>query len=785
MAQKTGFWSRVGHWGPFRVISESIRNKVLISLLALALIPLVTLGVIVYWTASNTLSREAFNQLSAVKELKRDGIVRLMKIWANDVQDVSTDPDVIEGMVNLRDGFRALGAARARQLYLGQPELPDAGDGSAYSAEHARQHGDFFPFYLGYHGYPDAFMVDLSGNVVYSRQKSAVFGTNLATGEFSSTNLAQVYEALKEAEEVDRVYLVDAAPFEGQVALFIGSPIYQGDSQVGMLIYRPPFEQINSVMQQVTGLGEGGDSYLVGADGLLRSDSRFTAELGVASTILTPQVRAQTQAVQEALAGNSGTAVTQDFRRREVLSSWAPLTAAELRDNDLTGFHHLIDSSINWALITEVPLAEVQAPVRRLALITGVVILAAILLVVIMAFLLAGNLVRQIRRINQLFSRIGIGDLSARVEVRSRDELGNMAHSLNAMLDNTVGLIQSREERDRIQASIQRLLNEVAGVAEGDLTAEVEVTTDITGSIGDSFNFMIAELRRVISNARDTTLQVSSAANEIQTTAEHLAQGSEAQSQQILDTSAAVDEMAMSIQQVSENSTQAAEVADHARRSARNGSDSVSKTIEGMNAIRSQVQETSKRIKRLGESSQEIGEIVQLIGDIADRTSILALNASIQAAMAGEAGRGFAVVAEEVERLAERSAEATKRISTLIKSVQSETTEAVAAMEATTKEVVGGSTVANEAGQALSEIASVSDRLAELIQSISQAAKQQARGSESVAKSMGEISEVTQQTSAGTKQAAVSIRNLAELADDLRESIGRFKLPGSSPGRAA
>lgn len=783
MAQKTGFWSRVGRWGPFRVISESIRSKVLVSLLALALIPLVTLGVIVYWTASNTLSSEAFGELSAIEELKRDGIVRLMKVWANDVQDVSTDPDVIEGMVNLRDGFRTLGAAQARQLYLGQPELPDAGDGSAYSAEHARQHGDFFPFYLAYHGYPDAFMVDLSGNVVYSRRKSAVFGTNLETGEFSDTNLAQLYQALKDAEEVDRVYLVDAAPFEGEVALFVGSPIYQGDTQAGILIYRPPFEQINSVMQEVTGLGEGGDSYLVGADYLFRSDSRFATQLGVASTILTS--RAETPAVQDALAGNTGTAVIQDFRDREVLSSWAPLTAADLRDNDLTGFHHLIDSGINWALVTEVPLAEVQAPVRRLALITGLVILAAILLVVIIAFLLSGNLVRQIRRINELFSRIGIGDLTARVEVRSRDELGTMAHSLNAMLDNTVGLIQSREERDRIQASIQRLLNEVSGVAEGDLTAEVEVTTDITGSIGDSFNFMIAELRRVISNARDTTLQVSSAANEIQTTAEHLAQGSEAQSQQILDTSAAVDEMAMSIQQVSENSTQAAEVADHARRSARHGSESVTKTIAGMNAIRSQVQETSKRIKRLGESSQEIGEIVQLIGDIADRTSILALNASIQAAMAGEAGRGFAVVAEEVERLAERSAEATKRISTLIKSVQSETTEAVAAMEATTKEVVGGSTVANEAGQALSEIASVSDRLAELIQSISLAAKQQARGSESVAKSMGEISEVTQQTSAGTKQAAVSIRNLAELADDLRESIGRFKLPGGAPGRAA
>jgi twitching motility protein PilJ len=203
----------------------------------------------------------------------------------------------------------------------------------------------------------------------------------------------------------------------------------------------------------------------------------------------------------------------------------------------------------------------------------------------------------------------------------------------------------------------------------------------------------------------------------------------------------------------------------------------VQETIKEMNRIRDQVQETARRIKRLGESSQQIGEIVQLIDDIADRTSILALNASIQAAMAGEAGRGFAVVAEEVERLAERSTEATKQIATLIRTIQSETDEAVAAMETTTHEVAAGSELANRAGQTLIEIEGVSKRLAELIQSISQAAKQQARGSESLAVSMDEISEVTQQTAAGTKQATVSIGTLALLADELRASVSTFRLP--------
>jgi twitching motility protein PilJ len=390
------------------------------------------------------------------------------------------------------------------------------------------------------------------------------------------------------------------------------------------------------------------------------------------------------------------------------------------------------------------------------------------------------NITRQVNAISDTYSEIGLGNFDARADVTSEDELGEMALSLNAMLDNTLGLIQTRDERDAIQGSIQRLLNEVRGVAEGDLTAEAEVTADMTGSIADAFNMMIGYLRDIITGVQNATLQVSSSANEIQTTTEHLSQGSEAQADQIIQASAAIEQMASSISQVSRDATVSASVGGESLSNARQGATAVRNTITGMHRIRDQVQETAKRIKRLGEGSQEIGEIVQLIGDIADRTSILALNASIQAAMAGEAGQGFAVVAEEVERLAERSTEATKQIETLIRTIQTETTEAVAAMEATTNEVVEGSRLAEEAGDALREIESVSERLAELNQSISLASSQQASGSETLAASMQEIAEVTQQTAAGTKQAAVSISRLAELADGLRASVSTFKLPNGN-----
>ncbi len=400
-----------------------------------------------------------------------------------------------------------------------------------------------------------------------------------------------------------------------------------------------------------------------------------------------------------------------------------------------------------------------------------------LLLVAIAVYLVSSGIAGQITAINNTFTEVRSGNYGARVQVSSHDELGEMSRSVNSTFDNTLALIQSKDERDQIQRSIQKLLEEVSGVAEGDLSKEAEVTADVTGAIADSFNYMLAELRQIISSVQETTREVTNSAAQVQTTAEKLAQGSQAQSVQIVEASQAIGAMAASIQQVATTANSAAVVAEQALFSAQQGSLSVNKTIEGMNSIRGQVQETSKRIKRLGESSQEIGEISQLIGDIADRTSILALNASIQAAMAGEAGKGFAVVAEEVERLAEQAAHSTQRITRIIKSVQGDTNEAISAMEGTTREVVAGSQLANEAGLRLAQIMDVSKRISELVRTISEASKQQAEGSEFVSRNVTGISSVTQLTAEGAKQAADKIRSLTNLAAELNQSVSRFKLP--------
>ncbi|MDN3516101.1 methyl-accepting chemotaxis protein [Aquisalimonas lutea] len=333
------------------------------------------------------------------------------------------------------------------------------------------------------------------------------------------------------------------------------------------------------------------------------------------------------------------------------------------------------------------------------------------------------------------------------------------------------------EQSKQNQQAILDLLDEIQGLSEGDLTVQASVGEAFTGAIGDAFNDAIDALRSLVTTINDTSVQVSSAAQQTQATAMHLAEASDHQAHQITAASAAINEMAVSIDQVSKNSEESAEVAQRSVELATKGGETVRRTINEMDSIREQIQETSKRIKRLGESSQEIGNIVELINDIADQTNILALNASIQAAMAGEAGRGFAVVADEVQRLAERSGNATKQIEALVKTIQTDTNEAVISMEQSTAGVVSGAHQAEEAGEALREIESTSQQLAGLIQNISEAARQQAEAASNISDTMNVIQEITSQTSAGTNETATSIGNLADLANELRESVAGFKLP--------
>ncbi len=344
------------------------------------------------------------------------------------------------------------------------------------------------------------------------------------------------------------------------------------------------------------------------------------------------------------------------------------------------------------------------------------------------------------------------------------------------LADSRRSAAEAENENRRNQEAILRLLNEMGDLADGDLTIRAQVTEDITGAIADSMNYTIDELRTLVAGVNNAAIQVTQKTAQAQSISAELLGAAERQSKEIEETTAQVLQVSRSIADVSSTAEESARVAQRSLAAADKGRAAVQNSISGMNDIREQIQETSKRIKRLGESSQEIGEIVELISDITEQTNVLALNAAIQAASAGEAGRGFSVVAEEVQRLAERSGEATKQIGAIVKTIQADTQDAVAAMEKSTTGVVEGAKLSDAAGQALSEIDFVTKNLAQLIEQISKATHTQANATNKVAQNMQDILEITRQTTRGTQQAAGSIRDLAAVAQELKSSVSGFKL---------
>jgi len=335
---------------------------------------------------------------------------------------------------------------------------------------------------------------------------------------------------------------------------------------------------------------------------------------------------------------------------------------------------------------------------------------------------------------------------------------------------------EAKRVNDANQAAILRLMNELQGVAEGDLTQQATVTEDITGAIADSVNYTVEELRTLVSQVQGTVGRVTATTEQVEANSTELLATSSEQLREIRDTGESVLQMAGRINNVSSQAQETAGVARQSLQAAESGLKAVQNTIGGMNSIRDQIQETSKRIKRLGESSQEIGEITELISDITEQTNVLALNAAIQAASAGDAGRGFSVVAEEVQRLAERSADATRQIAALVKTIQTDTQDAVGAMERSTQGVVEGTRLSDAAGTALGEIDRITRQLTDLVAAISQQSLSEAQSANVVAANIQHIFAVTEQTSEGTRSTAHMVRELSRTAEELKQSVSRFKI---------
>jgi methyl-accepting chemotaxis protein len=411
---------------------------------------------------------------------------------------------------------------------------------------------------------------------------------------------------------------------------------------------------------------------------------------------------------------------------------------------------------------------------------------AALVAVIVVAFAwlrMRAGLRQRMLELAETLRQVAGGDRLARAPLVGNDELAILSASVNAMLDGaplpTFGRTVSPQspEAALLQQQIEKLLTEVSAVGDGDLRVQAEVTPDTLGVLADSFNYMIEELAKVVGRVQATALQVTNATRRLLDRSAEVAGATDAQAAQINQTSDAVARLADFVQLSANNALAAVEAAREALRAAQSGKQAVDQSIEGMGHIRDNVQETAKKIKRLGERSQEVGEIVRLIEDIADQTNLLALNAAIQSAMGGEHGRGFTQVADEIRALAERVTEATKQITGLVKGIQGDTYDAVVAMEESTKEVVQGSNLADEAGKALQSIYGSVERQAQIVEGIGAAASERRRTAESVAYSMSQIAEIARQTNAATQDASSSVSYLADLAEQLRASVATFRLP--------
>jgi methyl-accepting chemotaxis protein len=404
-------------------------------------------------------------------------------------------------------------------------------------------------------------------------------------------------------------------------------------------------------------------------------------------------------------------------------------------------------------------------------------IMVALLIVlgaaVIVYWRLGSGLVAPIQELAQFSERMAAGDPRARVEVNTSDELGYIAENLNRAVAKVSKATSNQDANDALQRSITELLTVINQVARGDLTLRGKVTNDALGNVADSINYMLDNFTKVLERVRKAAMEVTACSNNILVAADQMQAGATQQDQEITNTSSAVEELTVSMKQVSNNAEASAEAARRALDAAEQGNRAVRDTLEGMQRIRASVQATAKKIKSLGDRSLEISEIINVINDITEQTNLLALNAAIEAARAGEAGRGFAVVADEVRKLAEHSRSATKDIAALIKAIQAETNEAVVVMEEGTKE--GGATLADQAGRALDAISNVVRQSAELVQEISLASKQQVRGTEGVAHAMQIISSITRQTSQGTRGTVATVSQLVKLSDQLNEALAQFR----------
>lgn len=675
-------------------------------------------------------------------------------------------------------------------------DLDQAGDGSSYSAMHGRIHG-YARRAVESYGLYDFFLVDAqTGFVVYTYFKELDFATSLRDGPWAQSGLGQAYAKAMASKRADEVSITDYAPYRPSYddqASFVSTPITDETGKtIGVFIVQLPIDRVNQIMTfdgrwKDVGLGESGETYLVGADKTPRSISRFMKQnsagfLDMMRGLKTSQAKlaamdsrdsniglmtVDTRGVKDALAGRSGTAVYPDYRGIDVLGSYAPIDVLGLR----------------WVILSEIDAAESSAPVTALQRGIAIAGLSTLVLVGLIALFAALRLARSINvplsRVQDTVLKVGAGDLDARTGLQSNDEIGQLAKAFDGLLDEKVAeLARAQQENEQLNNSVIEIMTSVAQLAQRDLNVKVPVSEDVTGAVSDAINMMTTSTARALRDVNAISAQVSDSSNRVKQRADTVLKLADEASNQANAASAELSTTANALRQIGEQAQGAGREAERALSTTGEALSVVRATVEGITASRDQIRETEKRVKRLAERSQEISSAVTIIGQIAERTSVLALNASMQAVAAGEAGRGFAVVADEVKRLAENAREATQQIAGLVNAIQSDTTETLQAMNGTITQVVDITRLADKAGAQMNDTREATEALVNSVRTISQATQTQGEASQRLLARAYELISASQRTLEEIEQQRGDTEHLNASASALVRTVSEFRLPG-------
>jgi methyl-accepting chemotaxis protein len=831
----------------------TIRNRLLFGTTALATVPLVALALTLAYFATEqsaeSLKARANEQLQSIRVGKEEELKAYFKGVADNMTVVARTTEVRRALTDLPAALQALpgglpvpieqaratveqyyrnqfGAEYARrnagasvdlgamlraqpdatiaaQYYyiatnphpLGQKGALDGAEGelSAFTSGHRAIH-PFGRNVVERYGLYDFFLVDMDGNVVYTYFKELDYASNLKTGPWAKSGLAEAFVAAASGLESGTVRMTDYAPYvpsyEDQ-ATFASTPVFDGDRQIGVFIVQLPIDRVNAIMTfdgkwKDVGLGASGEVYLVGADNAPRSISRFIKEDPTGFTTMmkalgTPAadvarmatrasniglMKIDTVGTREVFAGRSGVGVYPDYRGIPVLGAYAPLQVLNQR----------------FAIMSEIDEAEANAPVlalrNQIVTVAGIALALMAVIAIFIALRLARSINQPLAHFTSVVDRVAAGDNVARVKLPAKDEIGQLGAAFDHMLDERIA-VQNRisKENEQLNNSVVEIMTSVAELAGRNLDVKVPVAEDVTGAVSDAINMMTRSTATALGRVRVISNAVSAASSSVSQRSQQVHDVASAASNQATAASAELQQTAMALREMGQQATDANQHAERAIRTTGGALEIVRATVSGISESRDQIRETEKRVKRLGERSQEITSVVNIIGQIAERTSVLALNASMQAVAAGDAGRGFAVVADEVKRLAENARQATQQISSLVNAIQADTGETIQAMNGTIAQVVEISKLADQAGGQMNDTRVATEQLASAVRSIASSTQAQSQASATLLNRAYQLLQSSQRTLEELEAQRRDTESLSTSARELVNTVGEFRLP--------